>query len=58
MMSRFFAARAGTANTPGRAPLTPIQIRWLGALLLAAQIPHLGDVPAWAATFGLALVGA
>jgi transglutaminase-like putative cysteine protease len=52
------AARAGTARAPERAPLRPIQIRWLGALLLAAQIPHLGDVPAWAAAFGLMLVGA
>jgi len=58
LTSPLAAARAGTMITPERAPLRPIQIRWLGALLLAAQIPHLGDVPAWAAAFGLMLVGA
>jgi protein-glutamine gamma-glutamyltransferase len=51
-------ARPGPTTPPERAALRPIQIRWLGALLLAAQIPHLGDVPAWAAAFGLMLVGA
>jgi transglutaminase-like putative cysteine protease len=36
--------------------LTPLEIRWLGALLLAAQIPLVPDVPIWAALFGIALV--
>ena len=38
-------------------PLKPLQIRWLGALLLAAQVPqavHLN--PFWAALFGVMLV--
>ncbi len=37
--------------------LTPLQIRWLGALLLAAQIPQVPNVPIWVAAFGLALIG-
>ena len=49
---------AGNPRDPERALLTPTQIRWLGALLFSAQIPQLGDVPGWAAGFGLLLVGA
>ncbi len=38
-------------------PLAPDQMRWLGLLLVAAQLPLVGTVPAWAAAFGIALVG-
>ena len=37
--------------------LTPRDVRWLGALLLAAQVPLLPDVPIWVAVLGIALVG-
>ncbi len=37
--------------------LTPEQSRWLGALLVAAQFPHVSVVPNWVALFGIVLVG-
>ncbi|HTI45531.1 MAG TPA: DUF3488 and transglutaminase-like domain-containing protein [Casimicrobiaceae bacterium] len=37
-------------------PLTPVQIRWLGALLLAAQVPQAVHLPIWIALFGAMLV--
>jgi transglutaminase-like putative cysteine protease len=37
--------------------LTPLQIRWLGAMLFAAQIPQVPNVPIWVAAFSLALIG-
>jgi transglutaminase-like putative cysteine protease len=37
--------------------LSPSQIRWLGALLLATQLPMLGYVPVWIACLGTSLVG-
>jgi transglutaminase-like putative cysteine protease len=36
--------------------LTPLQIRWLGALLLAAQVPQAVHLPIWVALFGAMLV--
>ena len=45
--------RAGHAPA---APLAPDQVRWLGALLLAAQLPHLPSLPAWVAASGALLV--
>jgi len=36
--------------------LGPLQIRWLGALLIAAQLPQAADLPLWVAGFGIALV--
>ena len=39
------------------ATLTPLQIRWLGALLLAAHVPQIPNVPIWVATAGLSLIG-
>jgi hypothetical protein len=36
--------------------LSPSQIRWLGALLLATQLPMLGYVPIWVACLGVLLV--
>ncbi len=43
---------------PGRrvVTLSPSQIRWLGALLLATQLPMLGYVPVWVACLGTLLV--
>ncbi|MFO1323403.1 MAG: DUF3488 and transglutaminase-like domain-containing protein [Burkholderiales bacterium] len=40
-----------------RDQLTPSQIRWLGALLLAAQLPQAPHVPIWVAAAGVLLVG-
>ena len=37
--------------------LSPSQIRWLGALLLATQLPMLAYVPLWVACLGTLLVG-
>src|SRR6185369_10920900 len=37
--------------------LTATQIRWLGVLLVAAQVPHLAFVPRWVAFFGALSVG-
>ncbi len=36
--------------------LSPLQIRWLGILLLCAQLPHALNLPLWIAVFGMALV--
>lgn len=41
----------------GREPLTPLQIRWLGVLLLAAQLPQAPHIPIWAVITGTLLVG-
>jgi transglutaminase-like putative cysteine protease len=37
--------------------LTPLQVRWLGALLIAAQLPQAPHVPVWVAITGIVLVG-
>jgi transglutaminase-like putative cysteine protease len=37
-------------------PLTSVQLRWLGALILAAQLPQAPHVPIWIALLGIALV--
>jgi transglutaminase-like putative cysteine protease len=37
--------------------LSPLQIRCLGALLLAAQLPHAPHLPIWVAVAGIMLVG-
>jgi len=37
-------------------PLTLPQIRWLGAMLIAAQLPQAPHLPLWIATFGITLV--
>ena len=53
--------RRNAGDLPGRPapafPLSPDQMRWLGLLLVAAQLPLAGTVPGWAAAFGVALVG-
>lgn len=51
--------RLGAQAAPdraGRAPLAPAQIRILGALLLAAQLPQAPHLPIWVALTGIALV--
>ena len=37
--------------------LTSLQIKWIGMMLLAAQVPQLPNIPIWVAVFGLSLVG-
>ncbi len=50
--------RSSAARAPGRrvVTLSPSQLRWLGALLLATQLPMLGYVPVWVACLGTLLV--
>ena len=50
------APRAAKAGTAISAQLAPSQIRWLGALLVAAQLPHLPSLPIWASAAGAMLV--
>jgi protein-glutamine gamma-glutamyltransferase len=52
-----FRARAPRTDTQRRTPLTPGQIGWLGALLLAAQLPQAPHLPIWVAATGVLLVG-
>jgi protein-glutamine gamma-glutamyltransferase len=56
-MSVAFLRSGRTARARRTATLTPLQIRWLGAMLLAAQIPQVPNIPIWVAVFGLALIG-
>jgi protein-glutamine gamma-glutamyltransferase len=44
-------------RVPQRTALSPAQIRWLGAFLLAAALPQVPFVPMWVAGFGLMLIG-
>ena len=37
-------------------PLSPAQMRWLGALIVAAQLPHLPALPVWVSLAGGLLV--
>jgi len=37
-------------------PLSPLKVKWLGALLLAAQVPQAPHLPIWVAVAGLMLV--
>ena len=53
-------AISGPARNAGRAAsasLGVVQIRWLGALLVCAQLPQAPHLPLWIAAFGLLLVG-
>jgi len=43
-------------NEGASMPLTSPQIRWLGALLLASQVPQAVHLPIWVALFGAMLV--
>jgi transglutaminase-like putative cysteine protease len=51
-----FGARKRSVTTAGRTPLLPVQLRILGALLLAAQLPQAPHLPIWIAITGIALV--
>ena len=48
--------RRRTRNAGAAQTLAPLQVRWIGALLIAAQLPQAGDVPIWVAGFGVSLV--
>ncbi|MEO6749367.1 MAG: DUF3488 and DUF4129 domain-containing transglutaminase family protein [Casimicrobiaceae bacterium] len=48
------ASTAGKASAPP--PLSLAQIRWLGAMLIAAQLPQAPHLPLWIACFGITLV--
>jgi transglutaminase-like putative cysteine protease len=41
---------------PDAPPLSPRKVKWLGALLLAAQLPQAPHLPIWVAMAGLVLV--
>ena len=45
------------ARRPQSAVLSLPQVRWLGALLIAVQLPQTAHVPLWVACLGIALVG-
>ena len=49
-------ARARAKRAKPRQLLSPSQVRWLGALLLIAQLPQLVFVPVWVAGLGIMLV--
>ncbi|CAG1003236.1 Protein-glutamine gamma-glutamyltransferase [Burkholderiales bacterium] len=52
------AARRGRRRArTSSPPLSATQIRWLGALLVCAQLPQAPHLPLWVAAFGLLLVG-
>ena len=53
------ASRSSAARSPRQRaiPLSTQQLRWLGSLLLATQLPMLPFVPLWIACLGTALVG-
>jgi transglutaminase-like putative cysteine protease len=51
------APRRPPRRVPAGTPLGPAQIRWLGALLIAALLPQTPYVPAWVAGTGAMLVG-
>ncbi len=48
--------RRRPARAAPRAPLSPAQIRWLGALLIVTLLPQTPFVPAWVAGFTVMLV--
>ena len=50
------APRAPRTPSQLREQLSPAQIGWLGALLLAAQLPQAPHLPIWAAATGVLLV--
>ena len=41
---------------PSAPTLDPVQIRWLGAMLIATQLPQAPHLPIWIALFGITLV--
>jgi hypothetical protein len=40
-----------------RPALSPLKVKWLGALLIAAQLPQAPHLPIWVALAGVMLVG-
>ncbi|MCC7328110.1 MAG: DUF3488 domain-containing transglutaminase family protein [Burkholderiales bacterium] len=55
--STWFTLRPQRGTTTVRDLLTPAQIRCLGVLLLAAQLPQAPHLPIWVAATGIMLVG-
>ena len=53
----FFTKQRRAPPAPGDDTLSTGQVRWLGSLLLATQLPMLAFVPPWIAGLGVALVG-
>ena len=53
----FFTKQRRAPPAPGDDTLSTGQVRWLGSLLLATQLPLLAFVPPWIACLGTALVG-
>ena len=54
--SLFFTRQRRAPPAPGDDTLSTGQVRWLGSLLLATQLPMLAFVPGWIACLGLFLV--
>lgn len=54
-LPRFLASRRPSSAPPSR-PLAARELRWLGVLLLAAQLPQAPHLPIWVAIAGIALV--
>jgi len=52
-----FRRRSPGTAAQRRTNLTSVQIGWLGALLLAAQLPQAPHLPIWVAATGILLVG-
>jgi transglutaminase-like putative cysteine protease len=53
----FFTKQRRAPPAPGDDTLSTSQVRWLGSLLLATQLPMLAFVPPWIAGLGVSLVG-
>ncbi len=53
----FFAKQRRAPQPRGDDTLSTTQVRWLGSLLLATQLPMLAFVPLWIAGLGTSLVG-
>jgi len=53
----WFGARPNRAGAPSPQGLTALQVRVLGMLLIAAQLPQAPHLPIWVAVAGITLVG-
>ena len=53
---RWFGARANRRGATSMQGLTPLQVRVLGMLLIAAQLPQAPHLPIWVAAAGITLV--
>ena len=56
-LAAWLTAARRRAQTPSRNVLSPLQARWLGALVIAAQLPQAPHLPIWVAVAGVMLVG-